>query len=119
VTGSEAILEWHGADGEVAVIPTRGSVVVRLAGHVDDSLTGHLESARAAAIAAAGPVDVDLRRVESFYSVGITFLVLLAEATAGAGARIRLIGPAPRVREVLVLTEVHDLFEWVEAEAPS
>lgn len=117
MTGPEATREWRGADGGVAVVRTPGSVVVRLVGHVDDSLTGHLESARAEALAAARPVDVDLRRVESFYSVGITFLVLLAEAMAGAGARVRLIGPSPRVREVLVLTEVNDLFEWVEGGA--
>jgi anti-anti-sigma factor len=99
-------------DAQVTVRRTGDRVVVRLTGHVDAAIQRDLDAARAAA-AGAGAVEVDLREVQSFSSVGVTFLVLLAEETGAVGAKVRLVGPAPFVHEVLVLTEVHNLFEWV------
>jgi anti-anti-sigma factor len=101
-------------DTQVTVRRTDDRLVVRLTGHVDAAIQRDLDAARSAAAgAAASAVDVDLREVQFFSSVGITFLLLLAEDAGTTGDRIRLIGPPPLVREVLVLTEVHDRFEWV------
>jgi anti-anti-sigma factor len=100
-------------DGHVTVIPAGDRVVVRFTGHVDAALQHDLDAVRAATDGAR-VIDVDLRGVRSFYSVGIAFLLLLSQGAAATGATVRLIGPAPLVRELLVVTELHELFEWVD-----
>lgn len=98
-------------NGYVTVRRTDERVVVRLEGDVDAAMQEYLDGARTAA-AGARMVDVDLRAVESFSSVGITFLVRLSQEVGTAGTTVRLIGPAPFVHEVLLLAEVQDLFVW-------
>jgi anti-anti-sigma factor len=100
--------------GEVAVFVEADDVVILLRGDIDLTMAADLEDAAGSAIEQQLPIVVDVRHVELFDSVGLSFLVRLAAAVRTAGGTLTLCGPAPRVDELLGVTGSRGLFRWVE-----
>jgi anti-anti-sigma factor len=103
--------------GDVTVLFEADHTLVLLSGAVDLSVTDDLEQAGRDAVDAALPLVADVRRVDMIDSVGISFLVRMAASARDHGSTMVLRGPAPRVRELLVLVGADDLFTWQDVEA--
>lgn len=86
--------------GEVAILRCRGRIVC-----------GE-ESALLCSAAEARTAVVDLSEVEAIDAAGIGALVSLQ----AAGIYLKLIDPAPQVREVLKVTKVDSIFEICESQ---
>jgi anti-anti-sigma factor len=104
--------------GDVSVFFENGRTVILLRGNIDLSVADDLEHAGRDAIDAALPIHADVRAVETIDSVGISFLIRLAGNARAAETEVSLVGPAPRVSELLTLLEADDLFVWVDAPIP-
>ncbi|MGF1645610.1 MAG: STAS domain-containing protein [Kineosporiaceae bacterium] len=100
--------------GDVSVFFENGATVILLRGNIDLSVADDLEHAGRDAIDAELPVHTDVRAVDSIDSVGISFLIRLAGNARAAGTGVSLVGPAPRVSELLTLLEADDLFQWID-----
>jgi len=100
--------------GDVAVFFDNGRTLILLRGHVDLSVADDLEHSGRDAIDADLPIFADVRAVESIDSVGISFLIRLAGNARAAGTTVSLVGPSPRVQELLVLLDSESLFDWVD-----
>lgn len=104
-----------GGPGDVSVFFENGATVILLRGNIDLSVADELEHAGRDAIDAGLPIHADVRAVESIDSVGISFLIRLAGNARAADTEVSLLGPAPRVSELLTLLEADGLFVWVDA----
>jgi anti-anti-sigma factor len=105
--------------GDVSVFFENGATVILLRGNIDLSVADDLEHAGRDAIDAGLPVHADIRAVDSIDSVGISFLIRLAGNARAADTEVSLLGPSPRVSELLTLLEADDLFEWIDAPVSS
>ena len=100
--------------GDVSVFFDNGRTLILLRGHIDLSVADDLEHAGRDAIDADMPILADVRTVESIDSVGISFLLRLAGNARAANHQMSLVGPSPRIRELLVLLDSESLFTWVD-----
>ena len=102
------------APGDVSVFFDNGRTLILLRGHIDLSVSDDLEHSGRDAIDADLPILADVRTVDSIDSVGISFLIRLAGNARAAGHTMSLVGPSPRIRELLVLLDCESLFTWVD-----
>lgn len=101
-----------GSPGDVMVFFETQHTLVILRGDIDIAVADDLEHAGRDAIDAEAEIVIDVRLVDMIDSVGISFLVRLAAAARDAGRAVVLLGPAPRVLEVLELVGADSLFRW-------
>lgn len=119
MTQSEAVMPDPGAPGDVSVFFENGKTVILLRGNIDLSVADDLEHAGRDAIDAALPIHADCRAIDTIDSVGISFLIRLAGNARAADTEVWLLGPAPRVSELLTLLEADDLFHWIDSPTAS
>lgn len=100
--------------GDVSVFFDNGRTLILLRGHIDLLVADDLEHAGRDAIDADMPILADVRSVDSIDSVGISFLIRLAGNARAADHQMSLVGPSPRVQELLVLLDSESLFTWVD-----
>jgi len=102
--------------GDVVVVRCEGRVVFR------DEATA-LSRVAVEALQAAKEVVLDLGGVERIDSAGLGELVFVYVSAEGFGSAVKLVGPNPRVRALLDLTNLSSVFEiypsLAEALAPS
>jgi ABC-type transporter Mla MlaB component len=72
-----------------------------------------LEAVERAAEAHEASVSIDMSAVQSIDSSGLGVLVLVYKRSAERGLRVRLHGVPPHVRELLELTRLSPLFDFV------
>jgi anti-sigma B factor antagonist len=87
-----------------------GDGVVRVRGELDIRTCDELERVVGAEADRGGPVVLDLSELTFCDSTGLAGLVRLHRRAAGAGGRIVLRDPVPRVRNLLELTGLDRLF---------
>ncbi len=102
--------------GDVSVFFDAGRTLILLSGHIDLSVADDLEHAGRDAIDALLPIHADVRSVATIDSVGISFLIRMAGMARSGGQDVTLIGPSPRISELLTLLDSNDLFVWSEHE---
>lgn len=100
--------------GDVSVFFEDGRTVILLRGNIDLSVAEDLEHAGRDAIDSGLDIYADVRDIESIDSVGVSFLLRLAGNARSLDTRVVLIGPSPRVAELLTLLEADGLFTWTE-----
>ncbi len=98
--------------GDVSVFLSHDHTLILMTGDIDLAVVDDLEYAGRDAIDAGLPIVADVRRVTSMDSIGASFLVRMAAALADRGLSTTLLGPAPRVRELLHTIGAQDLLEW-------
>jgi anti-anti-sigma factor len=103
---------FAGFPGDVIVFFDPAHTLVQLTGDIDIAVADDLEHAGRDAIDASTDIVCDIRRVSMIDSVGVSFLVRLAAACRDGGRSITLLGPAPRVHEVLEIVGAERLFTW-------
>jgi anti-sigma B factor antagonist len=73
------------------------------------------EQARAALTQAQKHIDVDLSQTLFVDSCGLGALISLHKTTCSRNGLLRVLRPAPAVRQILELTRMHRLFEVVNS----
>jgi anti-anti-sigma factor len=101
--------------GDVSVLFDDNRAVVLLRGDIDLRVNDDLEYAGREAIDARLPVVADVRNVEMIDSIGVSFLIRLAAAARHNDVSMVMVGPSPRVEELLRLIGAADLFTWAGA----
>lgn len=102
-----------GPAGEIAsfrVEEVRTCGVVHAVGEIDLSTSGALREAVSAAIALSPRVIVDLRLVTLLDSTGMSALVEAQSRARAGGGVVALVGPRRRVRMVLEITRLDEMF---------
>jgi anti-sigma B factor antagonist len=70
--------------------------------------------ARAALTAAQKNIEIDLSQTLLLDSCGLGTLISLHKTTSNRQGAVRLLNPAPGVRQILELTRMHRIFEIVK-----
>ena len=88
-----------------------GTIRVAVAGEIDLSNSDVLRGGLLGILSAQRPhrIEVDLARVMFMDCRGLTALILVREAAARSGCRLRITNLQPVVRRVLDLTGLHDV----------
>lgn len=109
----EAFEGLDGLDGfEVVVTCTGAAVCVHVRGELDVASVDVLRTALDGALdAGAGDVDVDLSPTTFCDSTCLDVLFAAQRRLEGAGRRLRLVDPAPRVVRVLELSATRSMFD--------
>lgn len=102
--------ENHG--GDVSVFLSQDHTLILMTGDIDLAVVDDLEFAGRDAIDAGLPIVADVRRVTAMDSVGASFLVRMAATSSDRGLTTTLLGPAPRVRELLHTIGAEAMLEW-------
>jgi anti-sigma B factor antagonist len=100
-----------GTLGDIDVASDGSSILVRLTGEVDLSLSDELSSAYEACLGSAQPVRVDMTGLSFIDSTGIGFVARLAASEQAAGRRLTIVGASRRTSETLSLTGLDDLLD--------
>ncbi len=74
--------------------------------------------ARAALTTAQKNIEIDLSRTRLLDSCGLGTLISLHKLTAHRNGMVRLLNPAPGVRQILELTRMHRIFQIVSSPTP-
>lgn len=94
---------------------TRGDWhIISVKGRADNLTAGELTSMLLAAVAEHAQVAVDCSGVEYISSAGLTSLLEGVRAARGAHHQLRVCAPSPRVKQLLELSRVRDLFDVQE-----
>ncbi|MEV8541036.1 STAS domain-containing protein [Streptomyces sp. NPDC051572] len=88
-----------------------GTLVVTVAGEIDQETGGSLRKALELPEDAAPRVVIDLRHVTFMDSSGINILIAVQTALAEAGGRLRLAGAAPPVLRIIQLVGIDGFIE--------
>lgn len=101
-------------DGDVSVFLEDDHTLILMTGDIDLAVVDDLEYAGRDALDAGLPIVADVRRVTSMDSVGASFLVRLGAGLADRGVSTTLLGPSPRVAELLEMIGAREIVEWSE-----
>jgi anti-sigma B factor antagonist len=91
--------------------PAGDKIVVHCSGRLVAGVTELLYSEVKEMIAAGKPIVLDLTGLTQMDSLGLGTIVRLYVSATSAGCSLRLINLAPRIREVLSVTNLLNVFE--------
>jgi anti-anti-sigma factor len=106
------VTEPESRPGDVVVLAQPDHTLVLLYGEIDLRCTDDLEQAGQDCLAAAQYAIMDVRKVTSIDSVGLSFIIRLAAGLHAAGTELLLRGPCPRVAELITLVGADLLVRW-------
>ncbi len=102
----------------IEVLPSEGSVTVRLAGEIDmDTAPDVREAALDAMRQHASRIQIDLSRVTFMDSTGLEVLLATRRRAELEGGQLHLVDPTHSVLRVLEVTGVDRLFDITRAES--
>lgn len=95
----------------IALLPSQGHVMLRVAGEIDLSTASHFRAAALAALRRHGPViSLDLSRVGFMDSTGLEVLLATNRRATLEGGQLYLVDPSQRVMRLLEVTGMDRLF---------
>jgi anti-sigma B factor antagonist len=101
-------------DEGLDVVDDGAVCVVRLAGEIDMANAGALRSHLAEVVEnRAGPIVVDLSRVQFIDSSGVQAILSVTPAGEARDRRVRVVAGPPEVDRVFSLLGVKDRFDWI------
>ena len=101
----------HGLFGSITLDERSDATVCHVRGEVDVSLRAEAGAAMARIVQRKQPVVIDTSGVTFIDSSGLAFLIVVSQAVAREGVRVRLTGPPTQLLDLLELAGATDLFE--------